>query len=61
MTVEDAPALAAPTSCPDAAAFSPELFRPGRITVGQLNTFGEVLGVWPAYQDVHSYNVAEAT
>jgi putative ABC transport system permease protein len=58
LTVEDAIALAAPGAVPDAAAISPEVQRGGRITVGAVNTFGGFLGVWPSYQDVHSYNVA---
>jgi putative ABC transport system permease protein len=58
LTVEDAQALAAPGAVPDAAAISPEVQRGGRITVGAVNTFGPILGVWPSYQDVHSYNVA---
>jgi len=56
LTLEDAVALAQPGTIPDAAAISPELGRGGRINVGTVNTFGETLGVWPSYQDVHSYN-----
>jgi len=57
LTVEDAQALAVPGAVPDAAAISPEVQRGGRITVGAVNAFGGILGVWPSYQDVHSYNV----
>jgi len=57
LTLEDAVALAQPGTIPDAAAISPEVGRGGRINVGTVNTFGETLGVWPSYQDVHSYNV----
>ncbi len=56
LTLEDAQALAQPGTVPDAAAISPELGRGGRINVGTVNTFGETVGVWPSYQDVHSYN-----
>ena len=55
LTLEDADALAQPGVLPDAAAISPEVGRGGRINVGTVNTFGETLGVWPTYQDVHSY------
>jgi len=56
LTLEDAVALAQPGTIPDAAAISPEVGRGGRINVGTVNTFGETLGVWPSYQDVHGYN-----
>src|SRR5205823_7615062 len=56
LTVEDAEAMALPGVIPDAGAISPEVGRGGRMNVGTLNTFGEILGVWPSYQDVHSYN-----
>ncbi|MDQ6603366.1 MAG: ABC transporter permease [Chloroflexota bacterium] len=55
LTVEDATALAEPGTLPDVAALSPEVGRGGRMNVGTVNTFGETLGVWPSYQDVHSY------
>jgi putative ABC transport system permease protein len=55
LTLEDAKALAEPGVVPDASAISPEVGRGGRINVGTTNTFGETLGVWPSYQDVHSY------
>ena len=58
LTLEDAQALAVPGAVPDAAGISPEVQRGGRITLGAINTFGGFLGVWPSYQDVHSYNVA---
>ncbi len=59
LTLEDAEALAVPGALPDAAAISPEQGRGGRMNVGTLNTFGEILGVWPSYQDVHGYNTVE--
>jgi putative ABC transport system permease protein len=59
LTLEDAIALAQPGEIPDAAAISPEVGRGGRINVGTVNTFGETLGVWPSYQDVHGYSPAE--
>ncbi|MGI8856273.1 MAG: ABC transporter permease [Thermomicrobiales bacterium] len=55
LTLEDAQAVAQPGVLPDVAAISPEVGRGGRINVGTVNTFGETLGVWPSYQDVHSY------
>jgi putative ABC transport system permease protein len=55
LTLEDAEALSQPGVLPDAAAISPEVGRGGRINVGTVNAFGETLGVWPTYQDVHSY------
>ncbi len=58
LTLEDAVALAQPGAIPDATAISPEVGRGGRINVGTVNTFGETLGVWPSYQDVHGYNPA---
>jgi putative ABC transport system permease protein len=57
LTLEDAEALAVPGAVPDASAISPEVGRGGRINVGTVNTFGATQGVWPSYQDVHSYNV----
>ncbi|MHB8646594.1 MAG: ABC transporter permease, partial [Thermomicrobiales bacterium] len=61
LTLEDVVALAQPGVIPDAAALSPELGGGGRINVGTVNTFGETLGVWPSYQDVHSYNPVVGT
>ncbi|MDQ2785823.1 MAG: ABC transporter permease [Chloroflexota bacterium] len=58
LTLEDAVALAQPGTIPDATAISPEVGRGGRINVGTVNTFGQTLGVWPSYQDVHSYSPA---
>ncbi len=56
LTVEDAAAIAEPGVVPDAAGISPEVGRGGRINVGTVNTFGETLGVWPSYAEVHSYH-----
>jgi putative ABC transport system permease protein len=61
LTLEDAEALAEPGAVPDASGISPEVGRGGRINVGTVNTFGETLGVWPAYQDVHGYSVASGS
>ncbi len=61
LTLEDAVVLAQPGTIPDAAAISPEVGRGGRINVGTVNTFGQTLGVWPSYQDVHSYNPVEGS
>jgi putative ABC transport system permease protein len=59
LTLEDAEAMAEPGAIPDAAGISPEVGRGGRMNVGTVNTFGETLGVWPSYQDVHGYSPAE--
>jgi putative ABC transport system permease protein len=59
LTLEDADALAQPGVIPDAEAISPEVGRGGRVNVGTINTFGETLGVWPSYQDVHGYSPVE--
>ena len=56
LTLEDAEAIAGSSDLPDVAAISPEVGRGGRMNVGTVNTFGETLGVWPSYQEVHSYN-----
>jgi putative ABC transport system permease protein len=56
LTLADATALADPTQCPDCGAVSPEVRGGGQITANGKNTFGSAIGVWPSYQDVHSYN-----
>ena len=61
LTLEDADALQQSGTIPDVAAISPEVGRGGRMNVGTVNTFGEMLGVWPSYQDVHSYATAEGS
>ena len=58
LTLADATALADPTQCPDCGAVSPEVRGGGQITANGKNTFGAAIGVWPAFTDVHSYNVA---
>ncbi|MDQ2785520.1 MAG: ABC transporter permease [Chloroflexota bacterium] len=57
LTLADATALADPTQCPDCGAVSPEVQRGGQITANGKNAFGAAIGVWPAYADVHAYNV----
>ena len=57
LTLADATALADPTHCPDCGAVSPEVQRGGQITGNGKNTFGAAIGVWPAYADVHAYNL----
>jgi len=59
LTVTDAIALSDPANCPDCAAISPEMGRGGPIANGSKRTFGELLGVWPQFTDVHSYNVVK--
>jgi putative ABC transport system permease protein len=57
LTLTDAETLSDPTQCPDCAAVSPEVRGGGQITANGKNTFGAAIGVWPSYEDVHSYNV----
>jgi len=59
LTVADATALSDPANCPDCAAVSPEMGRGGPIAFGNKRVFGELLGVWPQFTDVHSYNVVK--
>jgi putative ABC transport system permease protein len=57
LTLDDATAIADPNNVPDAAAVSPELNLPGNARIVQhgQNISTKVVGVTPAYADVHAF------
>ncbi|HEY8836459.1 MAG TPA: ABC transporter permease [Dehalococcoidia bacterium] len=57
LTLDDANAIADPNNVPDAAAVSPELNLPGNARIVQhgQNISTKVVGVTPAYADVHAF------
>src|SRR4051794_27598097 len=59
LTLDDAQALSDPSAVPDAAAISPEVNRGGQMTANGKNTFGQMIGAWPTYPDVHGYSPAQ--
>jgi len=59
LTSDDAQALNDPTNVPSALEISPEVTTGGQLVYQSQNTFGSIIGVTPAYQDIHNYQVGQ--
>lgn len=61
LTLDDANALSDPSNCPNCQAISPEVQNGGVISSGSIRQFAPIVGILPAYADVHSYSTTDGS
>ncbi len=59
LTLEDAEALEDPFLAPAIAKVAPQVQTGGQVVVGSANTFAQILGITPEYQELRNFEVAE--
>ena len=59
LTLQDAYALVDPVFAPTVQAVAPEIRASGQVEAGRNNTFTQIVGVTPAYEEVRNFPVEE--